>query len=107
MEDCEDTGFELRLFASAFYFHRAGFSKAILELESSYEEVSSLHLQSLRMETAQLNVGFGGNRKLNPHIMIRGYVSFGYYYHTNLNEVLYHEKGAPILNIGIGVGFLK
>jgi hypothetical protein len=106
MDGSELMGFELRLFTSACYYHGAGLTQATINMERTEEE-NYMHLKNLRLETAQLNVGFGGNFKLNPVVMVRTYISLGYYYHTNLTQMLYHEKGAPVLNLGIGLGLLK
>lgn len=98
---------ELRLFAAMQYYHKASLSNTAMNMERQVASEFSINPSRLSINTGQATVGIGSNFKLTSALLLRTYMGVSYYHHFNMSNTLYHEKSAPVLSVGIGLGFLK
>jgi hypothetical protein len=98
---------ELSFFVACSYNRGAVLSKVTLENEGHLTTEQLNHYQSLRLTTIEAFVGMNYSYFLTENIKIRSFIGIGVYNHLNYCEPTYHDKMAPVLMTGVGIGFIK
>lgn len=98
---------ELSFFITFSMNRGAVLSKSTLENEGRLTTEQLERYQALRLTTIEAFAGMNYCYHILENIKIRTFIGIGIYNHLNYCEPTYHDKMAPVLMTGIGIGFIK
>lgn len=94
---------EINFFCYAQYINNAKLSYAAARIEEKTHRDGTVNWNQVNVSTAETGVGFEIQVNISNNVSWRSRIGGTVYYHTKYVSGMYHEKVAPVLNIGTGI----
>lgn len=94
---------QINFFSYAQYINNAPLSYSAARLEEKTSRAYETDWNSIKLSTAELGAGIEFQVNITENVAWKSRIGGTVYYHVKYKSGMYHEKIAPILNIGTGI----